>query len=349
MGGAAACGTSSGSNVFMNSSAPGASTSTTASGSTSATQAGAGGGSGSFGQVTLSSMDSGASDAPSHGQRCNDAGCTCFSVASIGHRGVTGSSTNGMADNTTEFINWLNTESSTTVDLYETKPTLDAAFLGQYDVLIIQWLADGDGGPYWQFSPDEVNALGAWVNAGGGLITLSGFEPSAAEVGPLNTVLSFSDISYNPDDVLGTCAPTLPCTCWGGTVPVGPWTPGPIGNNITQVGAYRGRSINPGSATVDASGIGTDGGVLVYAAHEAVGNGHIFAWADEWVTYTSQWLGIPQSTGGTNPYTDPTNMCYQQSASQVFQVPQFWYNAIAYASSATSCSFTINNNTIIPR
>ena len=273
--------------------------------------------------------------------RCTDAGCTCFNVASIGQLGTYG---NG----STELVNWLNTQSSASVALYQTKPTLTADFLNQYDVIILQWLSDGSGsrGGYWQFSQAEVNALGAWVKAGGGLITLSGFEPSSGEVGPLNTLLSFSDISYNTDDILGTCPATLSCSCWGNTVPVGPWMPGPIGNNITQIGAYHGRSINPGSATVDASGQGT-GGNLVYAAHESIGAGRIFAWCDEWVTYTSQWLGVPAGDGGTNPYTDPTNACYQQSASQVFQVPQFWYNAISYAAGATSCSFTINNPTII--
>ncbi len=279
--------------------------------------------------------------------RCTDAGCTCFNVASIGHLGSYG---NG----STELVNWLNTQSSASVALYQTKPMLTPAFLSQYDVIILQWLSDGSGGGfgtgggYWQFSQAEVQALGDWVQAGGGLITLSGFEPSSGEVGPLNTLLSFSDISYNSDDILGACPAALSCSCWGNTVPVGPWTPGPIGNNITQVGAYHGRSINPGSATVDASGQ-ADGGDVVYAAHEAVGAGHIFAWCDEWVTYTSQWLGVPAGDGGTDPYTDPTNACYEQSASQVFQVPQFWYNAISYAAQATSCSFTINNPKIVPR
>jgi hypothetical protein len=275
--------------------------------------------------------------------RCTDAGCTCFNVASIGHLGSYG---NG----STELINWLNTESSATVALYQTKPTLTDAFLDQYDVIILQWLSDGTGGrdAYWQFSPTEVQALAGWVQRGGGLITLSGYEPATGEVGPLNTLLSFSDISYNTDDILGTCPASLSCSCWGNTVPVGPWTPGPIGDNVTQIGAYHGRSINPGQATIDALGAG-DGGSVVYAAHETVGAGHIFAWCDEWVTYTSQWLGVPAGDGGTDPYTDPTNACYQQSASQVFQVPQFWYNAISYAAQATSCSFTINNTSIIPR
>lgn len=298
----------------------------------------------SLGAVTPASDASAIATSSDSGrpERCTDAGCTCFSIASIGHLGIYG-------DNTTELINWLNTESSTTVALYETKPTLTADFLNQYDVIILQWLSDGTGGPYWQFSQSEVSALSDWVHAGGGLITLSGFEPNTGEVAPLNTLLSFSDLSYNTDDILFTCPASLMCSCWDNTVPVGPWTPGPIGDNITQVGAYHGRSINPGAATIDASGQGSDAGTLVYAAHEAVGAGFIFAWCDEWVTYTSQWLAVPPANGGVDPYTTPGNACYEMSAAQVFQVPQFWYNAITYASQATSCPFTINNSAVIPR
>ena len=59
----------------------------------------------------------------------------------------------------------------------------------------------------------------------------------------------------------------------------------------------------------------------MYAAHEDVGQGHVFSYADEWVTYTSQWFGI--DAGGN---------CADASANVVYQVPQFWYNAISYAS-----------------
>lgn len=281
-------------------------------------------------------------EAGSRPERCTDAGCTCFNIASIGHLGVYG-------DGTTELVNWLNTESSAAVALYETKPTLTADFLSQYDVIILQWLSDGNNGPYWQFSQSEVSALSDWVHAGGGLITLSGFEPNSAEVAPLNTLLSFTDLSYGTSDILGACPATLPCACWDNTVPVGPWTPGPIGNDITQVGAFHGRPILPGAATVDSSSQDDAGDTTVYAAHEAVGSGFVFAWCDEWVTYTSQWLGVPANNAGPNPYTTPGNACYQMSAAQVYQVPQFWYNAITYASQATSCVFTIDNPSVIPR
>ena len=44
-------------------------------------------------------------------------------------------------------------------------------------------------------------------------------------------------------------------------------------------------------------------------------------------------------------YTDPNNPCYNQSAAEVFQVPQFWFNMLLYVS-GKSC-FTISDPGII--
>jgi hypothetical protein len=263
-----------------------------------------------------------------------DAG-KCGRIASVGqpaHYGVTGLN----SDSTTAFTDWLNTKSSATVDIYTTHPTLDADFFSKYDVLIIQWLTESNTGPYWTFEDSEVAALKTWVNGGGGLITLSGYDSNAEEVVPLNRLLSFTDISYNMDDVLTTCPASVNCYCWGNAVPLGPWDAGPIGKNVTDVGAFHGRSINAGSASVDCSD-----STHVYAAHEAVGKGRVVAYTDEWVTYSSQWLGTSPNNN-TTMYTDPNSSCYKQSAADVFQVPQFWYNVISWAA-ATQCTFTIED------
>ena len=268
-------------------------------------------------------------------QRCDDAGrCTCFNIASIGMPGHTGFQ-NGM-DSTTAFTDYLNAQSSANVDMFTTRPTLDATFLAQYDVLIIQWLVDGvsgeNGSGYWTFSADEIQALDTWVKAGGGLITLSGYDAQSQEVTPLNQIVQgTTDMSYGTADVLGTVSASN--YCLGESDPLGGWVQStPLGKNVTEVGAFHGRPITAGAkATVDC----TDG-TNVYAAHEDVGQGHVFAYADEWVTYTSQWFGI--DAGGN---------CADASANVVYQVPQFWYNAISYASQATQCPFMLTG--VIPR
>jgi len=283
-----------------------------------------GGGPGTFGGSGLGQTE------------CSDAGCSCVRIASIGkpgHYGVAG-------DDTAAFTDWLNSKSNASVDMVTSQPTLTADFLSHYDVIVIQWLTDSNSGPYWTFSDDEIRALQNWVQSGGGLITLSGYDSNAQEVVPLNQLLSFTDISYNTDTVLASCPSSLDCYCWGNSVPLGGWAGAPIGANVTQVGALDGRSIRAGSATVDCS----DPSGLVYAVHETVGHGRIFSYADEWVTYSSQWLGTAPANESAI-YTDPNNPCYGKSAAEVFQVPQFWFNALAWVS-GKSC-FTISDPGVV--
>jgi hypothetical protein len=286
-------------------------------------------GTGPIGSFGTNGDDSGVpSDAKAaRPQRCDEAGrCTCFNVASIGQPGHTGFQ--GGQDSTTAFTDYLNAQSSAQVDLYTSRPTLDAAFLAKYDVLIIQWLVDGvssgTGTGYWTFTASELAALKSWVEGGGGLIALSGYDASSEEVTPLNQLMqAVSDLSYGTADVLGTTGDY----CLGESDPLGGWVQTtPIGKHIDEVGAFHGRPVDPGSkATGDCSD-----GTNVYAAHEDVGSGHVFAYADEWVTYTSQWFGIDAGAG-----------CADASADVVYQVPQFWFNAISYASQATACPFTL--------
>jgi len=282
--------------------------------------------------------DDGASDA-GRAQVCTDAGCTCIRIASIGHEGIWGAC--GMyGDSTSAFETWLDTQSTATVDSYTTKPTLTPGFLSQYDVILLQWLRDvsdgGSDGDLWQFSSGEVAALAAWVEGGGGLIALSGYDGDGQEVTPLNALLSFTDFAYQMDGTNGS-----DCNgCWGGACALTGWDMStPIGAHITQVGLQFGRSISIAgdaghSPTVDCP----CPGVNACAAHEDIGKGHVFTYTDEWVTYTSQWLGTSACISSS---------CTGDTPENAFQVPQFWYNAIRYASSSATC-FVIQNPTIIP-
>jgi hypothetical protein len=216
---------------------------------------------------------------------------------------------------------------------------------------------DNDG-PAWQFSAAEVSALEAWVKNGGGLIVLSGYQCPVGtgctvyDTTAPNQLLSFTDIQFNSDTVAGGSCPL--CYCWGGAVPLGAAFDGgpglgtwdqssPIGIHLKDVGSFDARSIHSTTASVDC----TDG-TNHYAVHEQIGQGHVFAYGDEWVTYSGEWLGNDPActTPAPSSFTNPSDPCYQKSAAQIFQVPQFWYNAIKYAASSVTC-FTISNPGII--
>ncbi|KYF69509.1 hypothetical protein [Sorangium cellulosum] len=317
--------------------------------------------SGDFGgEIGLTSSGPGSTPPPDAGHQttCDDEGnCTCINIASIGHEGVWGPCS---SDSTTALQSWLNTQSTAQVDNYNTeKPTLTPEFLARYDVILLQWMvtkgAQNDDGAPWQFTADEVSALKDWVNNGGGLIALSGYQCNGQgctihDVTATNQLLSFTDIQFNTDGLLDPARIGCPdCNCWGGPVPlggplagsVGTWNQDtPIGKDIQSVGAYVARSIKSTNATVDC----TDG-TNNFAVHEEVGKGRVVAYGDEWVTYSGQWLGTA-SCIDPRTYTDPNSPCYERSAAQVFQISQFWYNAVKYAASSVEC-FTIEDPAIV--
>jgi hypothetical protein len=329
----------------------------------SGTSSGSTGGNGSSGDVTGGGLGGGGgllgggagqnststnSDAGGDGgntQVCTDAGCTCIRIASIGHEGIWGAC--GMnGDSTGAFETWLDTQSSATVDSYAAaKPTLTPSFLAQYNVIILQWLRDvpdaGGDGPLWQFTQDEVDALAAWVKACGGLISMSGYDGDGQETVPLNTLLSFTDFSYNQDGTYGSSY--AGGSCWGGASGLTGWnTATPIGAHLTEIGISNGRSVSVDAdagyaPVVDCPCPGGND----CAVHEDIGAGHVFAFTDEWVTYTSQWLGTASCISSSS--------CTGNTPADDFQVPQFWYNALRYASEAAQCAFTINNPMVIPR
>jgi hypothetical protein len=269
--------------------------------------------------------------------RCDEAGrCSCINIASIGrpaHYGMTDA-----------FQNWLNTKSSATINLITARTTLTKELLTPYDVIILQAMEDKDFGPFWHFEQGEMTALADWVKAGGGLISLTGYEEDGGEVAPVNQLLSFTNISYNPDNILNNCLGTVPCSCWGNSVQAVGWDPAsPISANVKQVGAWRGRSIN----STDAQVVAMDREYKIAVTKE-VGEGKVFVYSDEWVTFTEQWLATGQQQA-----PDPMSQCYDPVAMQmmtsdkVFQIPQFWYNAIRWVSPASQCDFTIDNPAIV--
>jgi hypothetical protein len=306
-----------------------------------------------------------------------EAGCTCINIASIGHEGVWGPCS---SDTTTAFQAWLNTQSTAHVDTYDqTKPLITPEFLSQYDVIILQWMVDpqnamqtqtgcpapclknNEGSP-WSFSAAEISALQTWVENGGGIIALDGFQgtsPSAVvDITSTNQLLSFTDMQFNKDVNLSNGNLTNEY-CWGGadvyggpiasspgTTPTyGTWSQaaGSIGLHVSDIGALDTRSIDVKSTSnvvVDEQWTDTSG-THVAAAHETIGKGHVFFYGDEWLTYTGEWTGAASCQTNPTMYTDPNNPCYGNSAAEVFQIPQFWYNAIKYAASSVTC-FTIS-------
>src|SRR5690606_10783386 len=88
------------------------------------------------------------------------------------------------------IVTWLNQSSTAVGAHYPEKPQITAELLGLFDVLLVQ-----DVGT-WDISQEELELLRAWVQAGGGVMALSGYQGDMAQAMATNRLLSFSGINY---------------------------------------------------------------------------------------------------------------------------------------------------------
>jgi hypothetical protein len=264
-------------------------------------------------------------------------GCTCppFNVAVIGKPGKWG--TNPAGDPDTALQEWLNTSSVGTAkaDNFTNRVKLTPDFLATYNVIILASLSeDSNNGPWWTFDNSETAAFQDWIEKGGGVISLSGYS-GGSEVAPLNQLLGFSGVTYNQDGVWGdrsdsqfrTCAGTNALSTWNKSDPV----IANLSNNVTLIGLENGHSIN---APADAHVVAAVWGLNALVG-KLVGKGHVLAYADEWITYTSQWNGA-----GNPKSSDPT--CAGYLPQQAYQTAQFWYNMIKWSQPSATCFKIVN-------
>jgi hypothetical protein len=265
-----------------------------------------------------------------------DCVCPALSVAVIGKPGAFGDSSD------TAFQNWLNSSSAGTakVDNFLTKPTLTLDFLAGYNVLVLASLGDDSAnGPWWTFSSSEVANFQDWIeNKGGGVISLSGYSADSNEINAKNTLLGFSGISYKVENISPACIlvdanNNRMCYRCGNPYQITEFnrSDSVIANlslGVTMVGLDGGHPINaPADAHVAA--ITTNGtNVSNWLVGKLANKGRVLVYADEWITYTSQW------TGQSNQ-NDPS--CTGFWPQDVYQIAQFWYNMIRWTQPKADC------------
>jgi len=316
-------------------------------------------------------------DVPMREKVCDDDGkCTCLKLAMLGT--LTSAATD---PDTTAFTTWLSTKSGGTAvaTTIPTKPAaVDAAFLANYDILLVANVNS------WTFSADEKAAVQTWVEAGGGIITLTGFTSTATESAATSQLIAWAGLSYTGTTEAQWAAPKSgeqqpvyyhggtvdlkQCMAWSGgasstaakpfiTTPI-KFPPQPdnqlakLTASLDYTGAFIGWPITaPADATVIAKDPVTGGNMAV--AKEVNGKGRIFAFGDEWVTFTSLWeqTGTPDHSQPDmyNPCYVPasgTTAAFFHSVQTLYQTKQFWFNAINYVAPPNGC-FTIVDEGVI--
>ena len=283
---------------------------------------------------------------------------TCFCIR-IGVVGIFDSNANAEDNDVSAFVDWLNNDSSAIVTMVNAtdtdKPTIDADFLADYDVLLFLYQSSSLHSGWWSYSKAEADALKKWIRDGGGVVSVTGFngERTSEEVAAINSILEpATGISYNNDSVLGQCLPQN-CYCWKNVPVLDGFDPShPISSNVTAIGAFLGSSINaPADAQIVAK---SSEGNLVVAVE--MGEGRAVAIADEWPLFSRLWEDridpstVPGYTTDENSrqYADCYDAAhdYWLSVDRRFQVPQFWYNVFKWASPENEC-FHIDHPLII--
>src|SRR5439155_24957756 len=126
-------------------------------------------------------------------------------------------------------------------------------------------------------SPAEVIVLRDWVKAGGGFMTLTGYD-DPIEIENTNRLLAPFGISYD--------SPAILCGCFH-SIPINTFMSHPVTQGITRIGFDNGHPVL-GSPSTYAREQSWD---VLKAAD--FGTGHVIAWGDEWITYDSEWSQHP--------------------------------------------------------
>jgi len=214
--------------------------------------------------------------------------CDCLLVATLGVPG-----TWGQGD---VFATWLSARSNNgAANLAD--QILTPQLLAKYQVIVAQ-----DVHKNHVYAADEILALQNWVKAGGGLMTLIGYSPPG-DTTNVNLLLAPFAMNYGSKQILRGN---------GMTVPISEWTAHPIDQGVTAIGMQDGYEVQ-GTGTV----IARSGGLNVGVAQDVL-PGHVFSWADEWITYNSEWTQHPD-----------------------YQVQLLWVNAIKWLTAANICQVPI--------
>jgi hypothetical protein len=215
---------------------------------------GAGGGGGSIG------VDAGGGSV--------DAACAQLNIGILGNPGSNSSS---------NFQAWLEAR-GTSVQRFQTVDgvPLTADVLQPFDVVVVDL-------PPRNYTADEAAIFAAWVSAGGGVASMSGYHNDTSQDWRPNSLLAPLGLAYSGQLV------------WG---PVTQFSAHPITAGLTSVtftGGYGISDLGTGGSTRTPIAFlsGNPAAVAVSYAVQ-MGQGRAFAWGDEWIEFDSEWSSMPQ-------------------------------------------------------
>lgn len=191
--------------------------------------------------------------------------CDCLRIGVIGDPGTRESSS---------FQAWLESRGTTVVRFGLDDAPLTEAQLAAHDVIVLDRLRR-------DYGAEEASALRTFVERGGGLMVMTGYDGSDLDRTRPNSLLAPFGVEYLPELRNG---------------PVTMFEAHPLTNGLTSVtfaGGYRVTSI---------AGAGGDDTIVARLPDGAAGlaqergDGRVFVWGDEWIQFDSEWTTMPEIT-----------------------------------------------------
>jgi hypothetical protein len=181
------------------------------------------------------------------------------------------------SDASSNFQQWL-VMSGTSVQRIQTMPgtPITAATMQPFDVIVLDWLTR-------DYTAAEASLFAAWVSAGGGVASLSGYDGVPTDDWHANSLLAPLEVAYTGPLLNG---------------PVTSFATHPITAGLTSVTFEGGYAISDlgGTASTRTPIAFLPGGTGTVSVGYAIqmGQGHAFVWGDEWIEFDSQWSTLPE-------------------------------------------------------
>ncbi len=194
-----------------------------------------------------------------------DGGCSQLNIGILGNPGSNSSS---------NFQSWLEAR-GTSVQRFQTTDgeALTAGALQPFDVIVVDL-------PPRDYTTDEAAIFAAWVSAGGGVASMSGYHNDTSQDWRANSLLAPLGVAYSGQ------------LLWG---PVTQFASHPMTVGLTSVTFTGGYGISDlGVAGATRTPIAFLPGPITAGIAVTLGSGHAFVWGDEWIEFDSEWSSMPQ-------------------------------------------------------
>jgi hypothetical protein len=188
--------------------------------------------------------------------------CTQLGIGILGNPG---------AYSGADFEQWLITSGATAERIQTTADEpLTAASLEGFDVVVLDWLTR-------DYSASEAATFADWVTAGGGVVSMTGWDNVVADDWHPNSLLAPLEVAYSGPLLNG---------------PVTSLAKHPITKGLTLVvfnGGYAVSDLGGDASTrTPLASLATDEGDVNVGYAIKMGKGRAFVWGDEWIEFPSK-------------------------------------------------------------